>query len=192
MGTKTLQTFPARQQLQLTRPDEAIPFPETIADGFSCAQGDVLGKISASKLVRRNARAIAGGAGFSMGSNTGHVADDGLSKVDANPAARFVAGDVLKLEDGATIGTVQSITLPDIVALVDNAAVAVAAGDAILASDGSQKAIGIANDASDGDADTPIAVFITGILDPAKVRGLSVAAISEMSGALMAGPSFKF
>jgi len=64
MGTKITNTFPARAQLQLTRPDEAVLFPETIADGFKCDQGDVLGKITSSKLVRRQSRAIAAGGGF--------------------------------------------------------------------------------------------------------------------------------
>lgn len=192
MGTKITNTFPARTQLQLTRPDEAVLLPETIADGFKCDQGDVLGKITSSKLVRRQSRAIAAGGGFNTGSNTGHVGDDGLGKVDANPAARFAAGDVFKLEDGTTIGTIDHVTLPDVVVLVDNAAVAVANGDAVLASDGSQVAIGISNDANDGDKDTPIATFIVGILDPAKIRGLSATAIQQMSGAIMAGPSLKF
>jgi len=98
---------------------------------------------------------------------------------------------VLKLEDGTTIGTVDHVTLPDVVVLVDNAAVAVANGDAVLASDGSQVAIGIADDFNDGTGDTPLAVLIDGILDPAKIRGLSAAAVQQMSGALMAGPSLK-
>lgn len=192
MGTTTKQTFPARAQLQLTRPDEAVLLPETIADGFACSQGDVMGKISSSKLVRRQARAIAAGGGFSTGSNTGTVGDDGMGKVDANPAARFAAGDALKLEDGTAIGTVDHVTLPATVVLTGNAAVAVAAGDAVLGSDGSEVAIGIANDSDDASGATPFAVFIIGILDPAKLRGLSAAAMQQMSGAIMAGPSFKF
>ncbi len=191
MGTKVTNTFPARVQLQLAREDEAVKFPETIADGFACAQGDVMGKITSSKLVRRQARAIAAGGGFGTGSNTGTVGDDGLGKADANRAARFAAGDALQLEDGTAIGTVDHVTLPATIVLTGNAAVNVAAGDSVLASDGSQVAIGITDDSNDGTGDTPLGVFVDGILDPVKLRGLSAAAIQQMSGALMAGPSLK-
>lgn len=189
MGTTVKQTFPDRDSLFLQ--GQGILFGETIADGFACAKGDVLGKITSSGKVRRQARAIAGSGGFSTGSNTGHVADDGLGSADANPALRFAAGDVLKDEEGVTIGTVDHVTAPDVVVLTGNAAVNVAQGDAVLGSDGSQTAKGVANEANDGSGDTGVPVIVDGILDPAKVRGLSAAAMAQMSGSLMAGSSFK-
>lgn len=189
MGTKIKEEFPDRDSIFMA--DLGMLFGETIADGFSCGLGDVIGKITSSGKVRRHARANAGAGGFSTGSNTGTVADDGLGKADASPAQRFAAGDVLKLEDGTTIGTVDHVTAPATIVLTGNAAVDVQEGDAVLASDGSQTAIGITNEANDGVDDTGIAIAVDGILKPAKVRGLSAAAMQQMGGALMAGSSFK-
>jgi hypothetical protein len=185
MGTKTIRTFTEKVPLQLTRPDEAVKVGVTMKDGFANIEGDVIGLITSSGLARRRSRTTATGTGFSTGSNTGQVTDAGV----------FAAGDVLKNEGAETIGTVQSIdrsTTPDTVVLTGNAAVVVASGEAVLASDGSQVAKGIADDASDADGDTPIGVFVTGILDAAKLRGLDDSAKLEMAGASMAGGAFKF
>jgi len=188
MPTKTIQTFTEKQPLQLTKPELSAKLNLTIADGFAVAEGDVVGSISGGGndgLGRRRSRTTAAGAGFADNSNTGRVTD----------ASVFVEGDVLKLEDGTTIGTIDSIdttTTPDTVVLTGNAAINVAAGDAVMASDGSQIAKGIADDAVDGDGKTPIGVFVCGVLDEAKLRGLDASAKQEMGGASMVNGAFKF
>ena len=184
MATRTVQTFPARVALEATRPDEAVKQNVTFADGFVVKQGDVIGIITASKLARRRSRTAAAGTGFAADSNTGQVVDAGV----------FVPGDVLKSEDGTTIGTVQSVdttTTPDTVALTGNAAVAVASGDAVLGSDGSQAAQGISAAANDGEDDTPADAFIAGFLVASLLRGLDASAIAELGGAVLLSV-FKF
>lgn len=182
--TKTIQTFPDKVALEATRPDEAVKQNVTFADGFEVEQGDVIGIITASGLARRRSHTAATGTGFAVDSNTGQVEDAGV----------FAPGDVLKLEDGTTIGTVQSVdtsTTPDTVALTGNAAVAVASGDAVLGSDGSQVAQGISDAANDGNDDTPADVFIGGFLVAALLRGLDASAKAELGGATLLGV-FKF
>jgi hypothetical protein len=184
MGTKTVKTFPDRVAIEATRPDEAVKQNVTFADGFEVEQGDVIGIIAASGLARRRSRTTAAGTGFAVDSNTGQVTD----------ASVFAAGDVLKSEDGTIIGTVQSIdttTTPDTVALTGNAAVAVASGDAVLASDGSQVAQGISDAANDGEDDMPADVFISGMLVASLLRGLDASAKAELGGATLLGV-FKF
>jgi hypothetical protein len=169
MPTKLIRTFTEKLPLPLTKPELAVKLNLTIADG----------------LGRRRSRTPAAGTGFANNSNTGQVVD----------ASVFVAGDVLQLEDGAAIGTVQSVdvtTTPDTVVLTGNAANNVAVGDAVLASDGSQVAKGIADDADDGDGKTPIGVYVAGVLDQSKLNGLDASAKVEMGGASMTGGAFKF
>ena len=185
MPTTVIQTFPQRVQLEYTRPDETIRIPATAANGFAIAQGDVIGMITTGGKVRRRSRTTAGTGGFSTSAATCNVTD----------ASMFAVGDVLKNEEGATIGTVQSLDLtdtPNVITLAANAAVNVAAGDAILASDGSQVAQGISDDSVDGTGDTTIAVAITGALDVAKLRGLDASAAEELEGATLLGVVFKF
>lgn len=185
MGTKTVQTFPAKLALEATRPDEAVKTNLTIADGFAVQQGDVVGVITSGGLGRRRSRTVAAGTGFADNSNTGQVSD----------ASVFTVDDVLKLEDGTTIGTIASIdltTTPDTIALDGNAAVNVAVDDAVLASDGSQVAKGISDDANDGTDDTPAGVFISGYLVESRVRGLDASAKAELGGASMVNGIFKF
>lgn len=182
--TKTVETFAERVSLEVTRPDEAVKQNITFKDGFAAQQGDVIGIITASGLARRRSRTAATGTGFSIASNTGQVVDAGV----------FAAGEVLKSEDGTTIGTVQSVdttTTPDTVALTGNAAVDVASGDAVLGSDGSQVAQGISDAANDGVDDTPADAFIAGYLDAALLRGLDASAKVELGGATLLGV-FKF
>jgi hypothetical protein len=183
MPTRTTRTFEAKASLAFTKPEDLIIVNGTMKDGFAASQFSVLGQITASKLLRRRSRTLATGAGFVDSSNTGYVVD----------ASVFAVDDVLKNEGGETIGTIQVVnTDANTVALVDNALVNVAADEAVLASDGSQKAAGIADDAVDGDGDTPIGVIVDGPpLNAALIEGLDDSAVAEMGGALMVGGLLK-
>jgi hypothetical protein len=183
--TTVVQTFPDRVQLEFTRPDETVRIPATAANGFAIAQGDVIGAITSGGKVRRRSRTAAGTGGVSAASPTFNVVD----------ASVFAVDDVLVNEEGATIGTVLSldtVDTPNTVTLDANAAINLAASDGVMASDGSQVAQGISDDAVDGTGDTTIAVTITGILDVAKLRGLDASAMEELAGATLLGVVFKF
>jgi hypothetical protein len=145
----------------------------------------VIGTISASGRMRRRTRAVAAGAGFATTAATGQVDD----------ASVFTAGDVLKNAAGTTIGTVAVggvNTQTNMITLTGNAAVAVAAGAAVLGSDGSQVAQAISEDETDGTAEAGIAAIISGLLVEAKLRGLDSTAKAELGGASVAGGTFKF
>jgi hypothetical protein len=183
--TKDVQTFARRVALEALRPDEAVNYGVTAKDGFAIKQGDVIGVITASGKARRRSRTFAAGTGFAVNSPGGQVDDSSV----------FVHGDVLTLEDGTVIGTVDTIdaTLnPNVVTLTGNAAVAVADDDAVLGSDGSQVAQGISDGATDGVDDTPINIFIAGFLTEALCRGLDASAKEELNGASVIGGIFKF
>ena len=183
--TETKETFPAKVPLELVRPELAVLVPVTIKSGHIVKQGDVLGKITVGGLCRRRTHTPAAGTGFATNSAVGQVED----------ASVFKAGDVLKNVAGTTIGTVLSVdptTNPDTVTLTGNAAVAVAAGAAVLGSDGSQVAAGVSDHETDGAADTPIAAFIAGFLKESLLRGLDSTAKIELGGASVAGGIFKF
>jgi hypothetical protein len=185
MPTTTLETFPQRAALEYTRPDQTVRIPATAANGFAITQGDVIGAITSGGKVRRRSRTTAGTGGFSTASATANVAD----------ASVFAVGDVLTNEEGTTVGTVLSLDIvdtPNTVTLTGNASVNVASGDAVMASDGSQVAQGISDDAVDGAGETTIAVTIAGLLDYAKLRGLDASAAEELSGATLLGVVFKF
>jgi hypothetical protein len=88
---------------------------------------------------------------------------------------------------------VQSVDkVANTVTLTGNAAVAVAAGVDVVASDGSQVSKAISDKTTDGVGDTPINVFICGLLKESKLRGLDASAKAELSGASVAGGIFKF
>ena len=184
--TKDIQTFARRVALEALRVDEGAKYGAPAKIGFAIKQGDVIGIITASGKARRRSRTAAAGTGFAINSPTGQVDDSSV----------FVHGDVLTLEDGTVIGTVDTIdaTLnPNIVTLTGNAAVAVADDDAVMASDGSQVAQGISDDATDGaDDNTSIGVFIDGFLVEALCRGLDASAKEELNGASVIGGIFKF
>ena len=185
MPTQTLQTFPQRTVLEATRPDFTVRVPATAASGFAVNQGDIIGIITSSGKVRRRSRTTATGTGGTNASAAIQVTD----------ASVFVAGDVLTGEDGVAIGTVQSVNTvasPNTVTLSGNSAINIASGDSLLASDGSQVAAGISDDASDGTNDTTIAVTITGLLDSTKLRGLDSSAQKELEGAVVVNEIFKF
>ena len=179
--TRTVEEFPERDALEAVKPELAVLVPATVAANFKVKRGDVCGIISAFSKIRRRTRTLAAGTGFAVDSPVGHVED----------ASLFAAGDVLKNAAGVTIGTVQSVdttTAPDTVTLTDDAAVAVAAGDAVLGSDGSQVAGCISYNETDGGAeDTNVSVYIAGPLKEAKLRGLDATAKAELAGRTFGG-----
>lgn len=181
MPTKTIETFPERKQLELVRPDLSAFTQVTVKDTFTCGQGNVLGKITASGLYRRRTQAAVTGTAFGTGSPTGTVED----------GTRFVIGDVLKNAAGTTVGTILTI-VGNTITLTANAAVAVATGANVFGSDGSQVANCIADKDSDGVGDTTINVFVGGYLDESKLSGLDSTAKSELGGVSAANGIFKF
>jgi hypothetical protein len=185
MPTTLVRTDPARKSLAALREDLVILVNATIAAGFAVARGAVCGLITATGLARRRTHALAAGAGFATNSTTGQVAD----------ASVFTPGDVLKNAAGATIGTIAPggvNTTTNIITLTGNAAVAVAAGAAVLGSDGSQVAKFIADEASDGVGDTPIPAIIGGLLVEADLSGLDGTAKTELGGVSAVAGIFKF
>jgi len=178
--TQIVTTFPPRQTLEAVRPDLAALIPVTIALGFACLQGDVLGLITASGKYRRRSRTLAAGAGFGIATTDGVVAD----------ASVFAPGDVLTKSDGTAIGTIAAggvNTVTNHVTLTANAANAMAAGVAIIATDGSAVSQGIADDGSDGTSDTVLSMFISGLLFPLLCRGLDATAQTDLAGSTRAG-----
>ena len=181
MPTKTINTYTERKQLEATRPDLAAFTQVTVKDTFACLQGDVLGKITASGLYRRRTQAAITGTAFTTGTTTGTVDD----------ATRFVVGDVLKNSAGVTVGTILSIA-GNLITLAANAAVAVATGANVFGSDGSQVANCISDKDSDGSGDTGINVFVTGLLDESKLRGLDSTAKTDLGGTSRPNGIFSF
>lgn len=183
MPTKTIEEFGQRESLEAVRPDWAVSVGVTVKDGSVVRQGDVVGEITASSLYRRRSRTATAGGGFSDSSDTGEVAD----------ASVFAAGDVLTTSTGTAVGTVESIDEDaNTVKLTANAANDVAAGVAVIATDGSAVSKAISDKTTDGVGDTPINAFICGLLKESKLRGLDASAKSELSGASVAGGIFKF
>jgi hypothetical protein len=182
--TKTEATYPGRQYLAFTKPELLVSVALTIADGFACLQGDVLGVISASDLGRRRSR-----------SNASADAAANQKVVVVEDESVFKVGDVLTLEDGTVVGTIDAAGINPLnheITCVANLAVAVTDGDAILASDGSQVARAIADKESDGVGDTVINVIVAGPLKKSLLRGLDDSAVAELGGAVMIGDLFKF
>jgi hypothetical protein len=183
--TRTVEEFPERDALEAVRVDLAVRVPAVVASGFVVLRGDVEGVITASGKLRRRTRAVAAGAGFATNATTGEVDD----------ASVFKAGDVLKNAAGTTIGTIAAIgvnTTTNVITLTGNAAVAVAAGAAVLGSDGSQVAAGISDDETDGSQDANTSVLIGGFLNQSKLRGLDATAKTELGGVSVVGGIFKF
>jgi hypothetical protein len=185
MPTKTVETFTRREQLEALKSELAVQIPMTVKVGFKAVRGAVMGIITASGLLRRRSRTTTAGTGFSNASPVGQVTD----------ASVFAVGDVLKKTDGTVIGTVQGIdvtTNPDTVTLQANAAVNVAAATDIVASDGSEKAAVIADEATDGAEDTVISPYISGLLKENLLSGLDASAKTELGGRSLPGNIFKF
>jgi len=186
MPTTIVKTFPQRVQLELYRGDLSVFVPMTVANGFACNQGDVLGIITASGKARRRSRTLATGTAFSNASPNAQVVD----------ASVFAVGDVLTDDAGNTVGTVQAINTvanPNTVTLTANSAHNVAAGVGVIATDGSAVAQAIADEFSDGSSDTVMAAAVAGFLNAAILRGLDSLAITQLGGALLVGGAlFKF
>jgi hypothetical protein len=186
MPTKTKETFPARVQLEALAGHPSASVGVTCKTGFIVKQGDLVGKITASSKYRRRSRTTAAGTGFAADSPIGFVTDNTV----------FHDGDVITKSDGTAVGTVAVDGIdtvdPTKVTLTANAANAMAADVALIATDGSAVAQGIADAETDGTADTPIAVIVSGKLVEAKLRGLDASAKSDLAGASVAGGIFKF
>lgn len=181
MPSKIIDTNPAQVALEAVRPDLAVFVNGTVKDGYSCSAKEVLGEISASKLLRRRTRSLVTGTAFATNSPTGTVED----------ATKFKAGDTLTNAAGANVGTIQSIA-GNTITLAANAAVAVATGAAVLGSDGSQVAKGISGKGSDGVGDTPMDVCISAFVVEADIIGLDATAKDELGGKSTVGGLFKF
>ncbi|QQS31867.1 MAG: hypothetical protein IPM50_09255 [Acidobacteriota bacterium] len=183
MPSTQIENYGAKAPLEKTRPDLAVLTGVTAKDTHSVGRGDVIGVITASGLVRRRTRAAVTGTAFATNSPTGTVDDVTVFKV----------GDVIKNAAGATVGTIDAInTGTNTITLTGNAAVAVSTGANVFGSDGSQVAAGIADEGSNGTGDTPIAVFIAGLLDESLILRLDATAKTELGGATVAGGIFKF
>ena len=185
MPTTLVASYGEKNPLEAIRADLTAKVGAVIALGFVVRVGDVLGVISASGKLRRRARAAAVGSGFGTGAATGQVDD----------ASVFKAGDVLKNAAGTTIGTVAAGGVnasTNVITLTANAAVAVAAGAAVLGSDGSQVAVAISDDETDGTADANATVNIGGFLKESELRGLDSTAKTELGGVSTVGGIFKF
>jgi hypothetical protein len=185
MPTKTEQVFPDRVPLEALAGHPSASVGATVKSGFIVKQGDVTGKITADGKYRRRSRTTTTGTGFSNASPTGEVVDSSV----------FKAGDVLTTSSGTAIGTVLSVDPvadPNTVTLTANAANNVAADTGVIATDGSAVAQGIADAETDGTADVPIAVIVSGKLVESKLRGLDASAKSDLAGASVAGGIFKF
>lgn len=181
MPSKVIETNAAQVALEALRADLAVFVNGTVKDGYSCSAKEVLGEITASKLLRRRTRSLVTGTAFAVDSPTGTVADGTL----------FKAGDVLTNAAGANVGTIQGI-VGNTITLTANAAVAVATGAAVLGSDGSQVAKCISGKGSDGSGDTPMDVCISAIVNEADIIGLDATAKTELGGASTVGGLFKF
>lgn len=185
MPTKLIATFPDRTALEAIRPDLAVIIPGNVKSGFIVQRGSVLGLITSGLQLRRRSRTLTTGTGFGTGSAVGQVVD----------ASVFAAGDVLTKADGTAIGTVLSIqplATPNTVTLTANATNAVATGNGVIATDGSQKAVGISDDQTDGTADTNVGVYVQGLMNQSLLEGLDSTAISELGGLSTVGGIFKF
>lgn len=185
MPSKTIETNPAKVALEALRADLAVFVNGTVKDGHACSAKEVLGEITASKLLRRRTKTLADGAGFAINSAVGTVED----------ASKFKAGDVLQNAAGQNIGTVAVggiNTVTNQITLTANAAVAVADGAAVLGSDGSQVARCISGKGSDGNGDTPMDVCISAIVNEADIIGLDATAKDELGGKTTVGGLFKF
>ncbi|MGB8508411.1 MAG: hypothetical protein WCD76_08395 [Pyrinomonadaceae bacterium] len=185
MPSRIVEEFAGRESLVAVNIALAALVPLTVALGFIVKQGDVVGVITSTGLGRRRTRAVAAGSGFATSAATGQVDD----------ASVFAPGDVLKNAAGTTVGTIAAggvNKLTNVITLTANAAVAVAAGAAVLGSDGSQVAKAISDDETDGTADAVTSVYICGLLKEAKLRGLDSTAKAELGGVSTAGGIFKF
>jgi hypothetical protein len=183
MPTQTIETIAAKQPLEMLEARLSPAIPVTAKNAFAVGRGDVIGIITSGGLARRRSRATVTGTAFATNSPTGTVDDVSV----------FVAGDVIKNAAGVTVGTIQSIVVgTNTITLTGNAAVAVATGANVFGSDGSQVAMGIADEGSDGVGDTPIRVIVGGYLNESLLLRLDATAKTDLAGSSRAGGIFKF
>ena len=183
------ETFPDRVPLEAISGFKSLQIPLTVKAGTAIRRGSVCGVKTADGYLRERKRTLAAGTGFSDAAPTGQITN--------GDGGRFEVDDVLKNEAGETIGTIQAIdttTNPDTITLDANAAVNVAVGDAVVASDGSEIAACIADEAvaSTETKDTVLSPHIGGALRESSLIGLDDSARAELNGKSFPGGVFKF
>jgi len=184
--TRTIETFPERVPLEAVRADLAVRIPQTVKDGTAIRRAAVLGVITATGYVRERSR-----------SNASADAATGQKVIAVDDALVFKVGDVLTLEDGTAIGTIDAggVNVDDNeLTCVANIAIAITDGDAVLASDGSQVAQEIADEAvaATETTNTQLSPYIGGYLKRDLIIGLDASAIAELGGAVKPNNIFKF
>jgi len=189
MPQETKQTFPRRVSLEAISGFKSLQIPLTVKTGTAVRRGAVCGVVTDDGYVRERKRTTAAGAGFSDASPVGSVAN--------GSGSLFEVGDTLKNEAGETIGEIQGIdatTNPDTITLTGNAEVNVAAGDAVMADDGSEVAACIADEevAATESKDTTLSPHIGGALKESILIGLDDSARAELNGKSFPGDIFKF
>lgn len=182
MPTQTMETSPARKALEIIRPDLAVAVPMTALAGFPIRRGDVVGRTASGKARPQTAAYVT--SGFTTGSPSGDVDNTDVFKIGES------------LFNDATnqlIGVIQSM-VGQTITLTANAAYAVPAGSyvSVKNGDGAPRAVGIADEASDGVGDTPIRVLIAGYIDSSLTFNLGTKARSDMNGVTLDNGIFKF
>jgi hypothetical protein len=189
MPQQTIETNPRRKPFEAIAGHPLMRIPITVKAGTAIRRGAVCGVKTADGYLRERKRTLAAGAGFSDASPTGQITN--------GDGGRFEVGDDLKNEAGEVIGEIQAIdstTNPDTVTLTGNAAVNVAAGEAVMADDGSEVAACIAEEEvkSTEAKDTVLSVNIGGPINESLVIGLDDSARAELNGKSFPGGIFKF
>lgn len=186
---ETTETHPRREPFEAIGGHGLMRIPLTVKAGTAIRRGAVCGVKTADDYLRERKRTLATGAGFSDASAVGTITNgDGV---------RFEVGDTLKNEAGEEIGEIQAIdvtTNPDTITLTGNAAVNVAADEAVMADDGSEVAVCIAEEEvkSTEAKDTTLSVNIGGAIRESLVIGLDESAKAELNGKSFPGGIFKF
>jgi len=184
--TQTTETFPRRVPLEAVRADLAVQIPLTVKAATGVRRAAVLGVITATDYIRERSR-----------SNAAAAYAVGVQVIEVDDASVFIPGDVLKLEDGTAVGTIAAagVNVDDNeLTLVAVTTAEIADGDAVLASDGSQVAKAIADEAvaAAQSVDTVLSPYIGGALKRSLLIGLDDSAIAELGGAVFPGDIFKF
>lgn len=168
--------------LEFSKPEVAVKLRGTVAAGLKVRRGAVVGRVTGRKsVVREVPVSKATGSGFVATSPSGTVENGAL----------FVVGDVLKNDAGQTVGTISAIAGNTIV-LQANAAVAVAANAVVKVLDGSEKAVAIAEDETDGKDNTPISIITAGVLKRELIIGLTSQAVEDLRGRFPMDEVFQF
>jgi len=184
--TQNIETYPSRTPLEAVRADLAVRIPLTVKAGSRVRRGIVLGVVTATNYIRERSRSLAAAA-FAIG----------VGVIEVDDASLFIPGDVLKLDDGTTVGTIAALgvnVVDNELTLVAVTTIEIADNDAILASDGSELAKAIADEAvaATEAVDTVLSPYIGGALKSDLIIGLDASAIAEMGGAKFPGNIFKF